>query len=81
MWTQKPCFIYKMEYYSGIKNKVIMTFGEKLVQLETNIWNEVTQAQKDMHVCTHLQVNNNHKYRISTVHFIDRKTVNKTRHK
>ena len=58
-----------------------MNFAEKWVQLETNIWNEVNQAQKDMHVHTHLQVNNNHKYRISTVHFIDRKTLNKTRHK
>ena len=48
-----------------MKNKDIMNFAEKWVQLETNIWNEVTQAQKDMHVCTHLQVNNNHKYRIS----------------
>ena len=81
MWTQKPCFIYKMECYSAIKNKDIMNFAEKWVQLETNNWNEETQAQKDMHVCTHLQVNNNHKYRISTVHFIDRKTLNKTRHK
>ena len=70
-----------MECYSGMKNKDIMNFAEKWVQLETNIWNEVTQAQKDMHVCTHLQVNNNHKYRISTVHYIDRKTLSKTRHK
>ena len=81
MWTQKPCFIYKMGCNSGIKNKDVMNFAEKWVQLETNIWNEVTQAQKDMHVHTHLQVNNNHKYRIPTLHFIDLKTVNKTRHK
>ena len=54
MWTQKPCFIYKMECYSGMKNKDIMNFAEKWVQLETNNWNEETQAQKDMHVCTHL---------------------------
>ena len=53
-----------MGYSSDIKNKDIMNFVEKWVQLETNIWNEVTQAQKDMHVHTHLQVNNNHKYRI-----------------
>ena len=66
---------------SGIKNKDVMNFAEKWVQLETNIWNEVTQAQKVMHVHTHLQVNNNHKYRIPTLHFIDGKTVNKTRHK
>ena len=32
-----------------MKNKDIMNFAEKWVQLETNIWNEVTQAQKDMH--------------------------------
>jgi hypothetical protein len=30
-----------------------------------------------MHVHTHLQVNNNHKYRIPTLHFIDWKTLNK----
>ena len=64
-----------------MKNKDIMNFAEKWVQLETNIWNEVTQAQKVMHVHTHLQVNNNHKYRISTLHFIERKKLIKTRHK
>ena len=70
-----------MGCYLGIKKKDIMNFAEKWVQLETNIWNAVTQRQKDMHIRTHLQVNNNHKYRIPTLHFIDQKTVNKTRHK
>lgn len=36
-------------------------FCRQLVHLEMTILRRVTQTQKDMHVCTHLQVNNNHK--------------------
>ena len=39
-----------MEYYSAIKNKGIMNFAGKLMELE-NILSEVTPIQKDM-VCT-----------------------------
>ena len=69
-----------MECYSGMKNKDIMNFAEKWVQLETNNWNEETQAQKDMHVCTHLQVDITHlclKYRIPILHSTDPKKLNK----
>lgn len=38
-----------MEYYSAIKNKDIMKFEGKWMELE-NILSEVTQTQKDMHV-------------------------------
>ena len=41
-------FIYTMEYYSVIKNKDIMTFAGKRMELE-NIPSEVTQTQKYMH--------------------------------
>jgi len=37
-----------MEYYSAIKNKVIMKFGGKWMELENIFMSEVTQIQKDM---------------------------------
>ena len=42
-----------MEYYSAIKNKDIMNFAGKWMELE-NIWNEVTQTQKDMYGISHI---------------------------
>ena len=42
-------FIYTMEYYSAIKNKDIMNFAGKWMELENIILSEVTQSQKDMH--------------------------------
>ena len=41
-------FIYTIEYYSAIKNKDIMNFAGKWMELE-NILSEVTQTQKGMH--------------------------------
>ena len=38
-----------MEYYSAIKNKDILSFAGKLMELENIILSEVTQTQKDMH--------------------------------
>jgi hypothetical protein len=38
-----------MEYYSAIKNKDIMSFAGKWMELENIILSEVTQTQKDMH--------------------------------
>jgi hypothetical protein len=38
-----------MEYYSAIKNKDILGFAGKYMELE-NILSEATQTQKDMHV-------------------------------
>jgi hypothetical protein len=37
-----------MGYYSAIKNKAIMSFAGKWIELE-NILSKVTQTQKDMH--------------------------------
>jgi hypothetical protein len=42
-------FIYTMEYYSAIKNKVIINYEDKWTELENIILSEVTQTQKDMH--------------------------------
>ena len=42
-------FIYKMEYYSAIKNEDILTFVGKWIELENIILSEITQTQKDVH--------------------------------
>ena len=49
-----------MEYYSACKNKDIMNFAGKWICLDIIILCEVSQSQKDMHVCTHSQMSNNH---------------------
>ena len=36
-----------MEYYSAIKKNEIMPFAATWMDLETVIWNEVSQTQKD----------------------------------
>jgi hypothetical protein len=41
--------MFKMEYYSAIKNKDIMNFGGKCIELENIILIEVTHLQKDMY--------------------------------
>ena len=38
-----------MECYSAIKNKDIMNFADKWMELENIILSEVSQAPKDMH--------------------------------
>jgi hypothetical protein len=38
-----------MEYYSAVKNKDIMNFPGKWVELENIILSEVTQTQYDFH--------------------------------
>jgi hypothetical protein len=42
-------FIYTMQYYSVIKNKDILSFADKCMELENIILSEVTQIQKDVH--------------------------------
>jgi hypothetical protein len=42
-------FIYTMEHYSAIKNKDILSFAGKWIELENIMPSEVTQTQKDMH--------------------------------
>jgi hypothetical protein len=51
-WIQKIWYIYRMEYYSAIKNNEFMEFLGKWMYLEDIILSEVTQSQKktlDMH--------------------------------
>ena len=38
-----------MRYYSDIKNKNILSFADKWMELKIFILSELTQAQKDMH--------------------------------
>jgi hypothetical protein len=38
-----------MEYYLAFKNKSIMDFSSKWMELENIILSEVTHSQKDMH--------------------------------
>jgi hypothetical protein len=42
-------FIHTTEYDSAIKNKDIMNFAGKWMELENIILSEVTQSQKDRH--------------------------------
>jgi hypothetical protein len=48
-WIKKMWYTFTMEYYSAIKNKDIMNFEEKSMDLENIIQSEVTQSQKDMY--------------------------------
>ena len=41
--------IYTVEYYSAIKNKGIMNFSGKWMELENIILSEVAETQNDMH--------------------------------
>jgi hypothetical protein len=46
---KKMWFVYTMKYFSATKNKNIMNFAGKWMELENFILNEVTQTQKDIH--------------------------------
>ena len=46
---QKVWYIYKMKYYSAIRNNDFMKFLGKWMELETIILSEVTQSQKNTH--------------------------------
>jgi hypothetical protein len=48
-WIQKMWFVYAMEFYSTIKNKDILSFAGKRMELENTILNEVTQTQNNIH--------------------------------
>ena len=48
-WIQKMWYIHTMEYYSTIKNKELMKFLGKWIELENIILSEVTQSQKNTH--------------------------------
>jgi hypothetical protein len=42
-------YIYTVEYYSAIKNKDVMKFAGKWIEIENIILSEVRQTQKDTH--------------------------------
>jgi hypothetical protein len=42
-------FIYTMEHYWAIKNKDILSFASKWMELGNIILSEITQTQKDLH--------------------------------
>ena len=46
---KKMWYIYKMEYYSAIKDNGNMKFADKWMELEKLILSKVTQTQKDKH--------------------------------
>jgi hypothetical protein len=48
-WIKKMWFIYTMEYYLTIKNKDIVKFAGKWIELENIILSVVTQTTKDKH--------------------------------
>jgi hypothetical protein len=50
-WIQKMWYIYTMEY-SDVKNYDFMKCAGKWMELENIILSEVTQSQKNTHVCT-----------------------------
>jgi hypothetical protein len=48
-WIQKMWFVYTMGFCSTIKNKDIMSFAGKWIELENIILDDITQTQKDIH--------------------------------
>jgi hypothetical protein len=48
-WIQKMWYIYRMEYYSAIKNNEFIKFLGKWMDLEAIILSEVTKSQKNSH--------------------------------
>jgi hypothetical protein len=51
-------YIYTMEYYSAIKNKDIVNFAGKWMELENIILSEVTQSQ--IGICGRYSLVNEH---------------------
>ena len=49
-WIKKMWYICRMNYYSAVKNKIMMKYSDKWMELEKKmILSEVTQTQKDKH--------------------------------
>jgi hypothetical protein len=45
-WIKKMWYLYTMEFYSAMKQNVILSFASKWMELENIILSEVSQAQK-----------------------------------
>jgi hypothetical protein len=52
-WIQKLCFIYTMEYCSAIKNRDIINFSGKWIEIENIILSQVTQTKRTCIVDIH----------------------------
>ena len=48
-WIQKMWYMYKVEYYSAIKNNEFTKLLGKWLELENIILSEVTHSQKNTH--------------------------------
>ena len=48
-WMQKMWSMYTMDHYSATKNKDILSFAGKWMELENIFLSMVTRTQKDMH--------------------------------
>jgi hypothetical protein len=48
-WIRKMWYIYRMEYYSAIKNNEFMKYLGKWMDLEGFILHEETQSQRNSH--------------------------------
>ena len=46
-WIRKMWYIYTTEYYTAEKNNDILKFAGKWMDLESSIFSEITQTQKD----------------------------------
>ena len=54
-WIKNMWYIYTVEYYSAIKRKEIGSFVEMWMDLETVIWSNVSQKEKNKyHILTHV---------------------------
>jgi hypothetical protein len=52
-WIQKLWYNYTMEYYSAIKNNVLMKLTVKWMDLENIIMSEITSHRSTHMKCTH----------------------------
>jgi excinuclease UvrABC nuclease subunit len=46
-WIKKMWYLYTMEFYSAMKKNEILSLTSKLMELENNILNEVSQKAKN----------------------------------
>ena len=53
-WMKQMQYLYPMEYYSAIKKDEILSFTTTSIELEAIKLNEISQAQKDNIMCSHL---------------------------
>lgn len=69
-WRKRMWHFPTMEYYSAVKNKKIMYFTGKWMEVEKNIWVSYPRPRKTNMVCIHLDVdiNSNVNDNQATVH-------------